>query len=1026
MANTSDIEKNSEAQNKSPKPSSFGRIERIRSSSFDGYHSKHFIDATYKYPDWNASSFGINRVGKLAILAAKRGFMVVDFDNPEKERKYSCNFKWEPGTLEWNPHHAQDYLYASVMNQKVEIWNVNILSSGASPDITLSGHTRAISDINWNYFEPHSLLTCSMDTYINLWDIRTNKRPSSTFTTVAGSSQVKWNRKNNFLFGSAHDGDIRIWDIRKGNIPTVYIAGHLSKINGFDWSPHKEEYFVTASNDATVKIWNMTSPKQPWVSINNSSAVWKARYTPFGNGLVTILVPQLRRIDNSLLLWNITQFKTPVHKFTGHQDVVLEFQWRSQKKDDQEDYQLVSWSKDQTLRLWRANKKTIQSITGEPYIALTEEAMDSSLLTIDDSHFEEKKKTQESPGSPPMMSSTYKDPSTLVKKSQVKPPERPEQLTLFNLNLIDTKPSQIQSPLSPHAFSPRGKRGAFYSTGKQTSLSPTDLSSGYMTTSEILHREFTLLNLDSPVFRIEKKDSEARLCIIAVRAVHIYFKLHIKFPRNYPDRAQPEFLFSEGSKIDDESKKKIVDTLMEVSNQHVKFNRPCLEACLRKLRYLIGELEEYDSRAIGENPAIIAMNSSYPFKRGEPGSDTSYMDSTVPFPRTCGARFCSVGDILVVFSRPEKYNNIVIAERSLRSMSALNDYLQDLSADAEFDAGENQNGTLKKPKPIGRVYISNTISLLPVSKQLAENYVLHGDDPSALCLRNAQLAAQVMRKDLVQTWTLLSKVLAKELEPTTSMSEEPWACHSFGRKMIKSLFHFYERLKDVQTLAMMSCILMKQRLPYDMIHELTKMEKMEEGEKQLSRPSTRFSSNPESLQLSPEYSPYDVYNTKSSVGKDSSWSPPDFTSEEKVIDPEEELRKAHRQSSQFLDQNENFRYDQFKRNYAEILYRWEMHPQRTEIVKYCSEKQNNFRAWDLSLECTTCGGQQRYPCCETCKSFIVKCTVCRISVRGLLSFCRSCGHGGHMFHLIDWFKQYELCATGCGCPCLKSGQFMVG
>ena len=31
---------------------------------------------------------------------------------------------------------------------------------------------------------------------------------------------------------------------------------------------------------------------------------------------------------------------------------------------------------------------------------------------------------------------------------------------------------------------------------------------------------------------------------------------------------------------------------MEVSNQHVKYNRPCLEACLRRLRYVIDHLKE--------------------------------------------------------------------------------------------------------------------------------------------------------------------------------------------------------------------------------------------------------------------------------------------------------------------------------------------------------------------------------------------------------------------------------------------------
>lgn len=52
---------------------------------------------------------------------------------------------------------------------------------------------------------------------------------------------------------------------------------------------------------------------------------------PFSNGLVTVMVPQLRR-ENSLLLWSTLDFNSPVHAFVGHDDVVLEFQWRPQKE----------------------------------------------------------------------------------------------------------------------------------------------------------------------------------------------------------------------------------------------------------------------------------------------------------------------------------------------------------------------------------------------------------------------------------------------------------------------------------------------------------------------------------------------------------------------------------------------------------------------------------------------------------------------------------------------------------------------
>ena len=50
---------------------------------------------------------------------------------------------------------------------------------------------------------------------------------------------------------------------------------------------------------------------------------------PFGSGLVTVAVPQLRRGDNyCLCLWNTASLGSPQHTFTGHSDVVLEFDWR--------------------------------------------------------------------------------------------------------------------------------------------------------------------------------------------------------------------------------------------------------------------------------------------------------------------------------------------------------------------------------------------------------------------------------------------------------------------------------------------------------------------------------------------------------------------------------------------------------------------------------------------------------------------------------------------------------------------------
>ena len=82
---------------------------------------------------------------------------------------------------------------------------------------------------------------------------------------------------------------------------------------------------------------------------------------------MTVLVSQLRRSENSLFLWNINEFKSPVEKFEGHSDIITDFQWRKLSHSDDNQYQLVSWGKDQHLRLWTIEKKAVQAITGIEY-----------------------------------------------------------------------------------------------------------------------------------------------------------------------------------------------------------------------------------------------------------------------------------------------------------------------------------------------------------------------------------------------------------------------------------------------------------------------------------------------------------------------------------------------------------------------------------------------------------------------------------------------------------------------------------
>ena len=45
--------------------------------------------------------------------------------------------------------------------------------------------------------------------------------------------------------------------MQKGSSAVHYIAGHVGKINGIDWSPFNDNQLATCSRDCSVKVCHM-------------------------------------------------------------------------------------------------------------------------------------------------------------------------------------------------------------------------------------------------------------------------------------------------------------------------------------------------------------------------------------------------------------------------------------------------------------------------------------------------------------------------------------------------------------------------------------------------------------------------------------------------------------------------------------------------------------------------------------------------------------------------------------------------
>lgn len=314
--------------------------------------------------------------GRDAVLAGRRGLFIIDLEDPFTTPRWLHHItSWEVADVQWSPHQSKPSWCISTSNQKALLWDLSRPSNNAISNV-LHHHTRAITDINFHPYDPETLATCSIDTFVLRWDMRTPRKPVAQWAEWrAGATQVKWNHENQWEVASSHDNGFCIWDSRKDAIPRVKVANaHGGKINGLDFTGGVQN-FVTCSNDKKVKFWNLTGdgPYAPTVVIAADYPVARARPLPFGRERVVGLMP-LRNGDDSVHLVNCdnayhssidtgtTQYihADPAYSFKGHAAPVKDFLWRTRHEsyggftssNRWKDYQLVTWGQDYDLKLW--------------------------------------------------------------------------------------------------------------------------------------------------------------------------------------------------------------------------------------------------------------------------------------------------------------------------------------------------------------------------------------------------------------------------------------------------------------------------------------------------------------------------------------------------------------------------------------------------------------------------------------------------------------------------------------------------
>ncbi|XP_012235411.1 GATOR2 complex protein WDR59 isoform X2 [Linepithema humile] len=967
-----------------------------------------------EHRDLQANTMAVDATGNYVLLAGRRYLAIKHLDEDVNTvKKFQRQSKYEVGSAEWNPCDLNSHLCAISSNTRIEILSFN--GSGGNELQTtqsLKAHTRVVSDLNWHPKEPDIIASCSIDTFIHIWDIRDQRKPYLSLSAVAGSSQVRWNPLSPHTLATAHDGDIKIWDQRKANSPVQYITAHLTKIHGLDWCPFQQNQLASSSQDCTVKIFDIINPRRAENILTTNYPVWRARYTPFGEGLVTIVVPQLRRGENSLLLWNTSNLSSPIYTFVGHTDVVLEFQWRHLKLENNE-FELITWCKDQCLRIFKIN----------PFIKkLCSNGIDDGLSVY----------------------SQYSEENNL----------RVQSVQELQLNSSQSEPEINYITTKVDELAPQSETISAPDNSKKIS-SPTQPKS--------LQQEFSMINMNIPNIEVNAMDATERSCTITACTKNYNVILKVNFPVNYPYSAQPTFQFGTGTSIDNATMTKLQKVLTQTAQHRVRKNRSCLEPCLRQMISTLEQTCKKDEDESDHLPYHMQDNGNF---LNSPSICSNYRDSYIPFPRTSGAKFCCVG-ILVCFGRSSytRRTSMKPGDVTPRALSALDNsigsgesfmhmyrssyvptndnisissyYFQDRKDLRRGLHGANRihdRSYFKNYHPMVMIY--DISSLFFVNKELAEKYTINTADISTMCQYNANVASVLERSDLVQTWCLAGLIISQPLSNTEQNLiqscqspdvDAPWPLHPWGQNLIHSLIQHYANQSDVQMAGMLSCA-----LSYRSENTDAAQMRLTSKSVNVSRLSTG------KWWLKPGGSPYHTIHLADTTlegwnfqnlkqHRSNSWS--ESLDDLKVIQDTlgDSARNIKMECNvrRLLDEKYTALYDGYKKAYAEALHRWELLDGRAQVLKHLSTSPFDVqKGVELQCECRVCGKISRGPQCTNCKGLSFQCVVCHVTVKGASNSCMFCGHGGHIQHLAAWFAKETVCPTGCGCQCLHENSVL--
>lgn len=914
------------------------------------------------------------------------------------------NLNFSNSDVIWCPF-DDGILATAATNGAVVVWNLQH-SAKSKIEVVFNDHKRTVNKVCFHSNDSNYLLSGSQDGCMKLFDLR-KKEAVATF--VSNSESVRDVQFSPFGYSTNHfasvqeTGNVEIWDIRRNDKPECNFIAHDGPVFACEWHPNQEyKWLATGGRDKTIKIWDLSNRSKPSLAYNvhTIAPVSKLKWRPtkdFHIGSCSLVV------DFSVYVWDIKRPFVPYSIFGTKKDVTTGFAWKN------DPYVFISTCKDCTVYQHRFETDAYYPAEHYPPIGIDLNPYNDIVYCMTD--FIKKHSRSLS------QSSSTNNQLSLVANESLSP----------SCRLIKTHSLGTNSIITPSGIMP-GINGTSTSVNQQHQAQPHSLSSSFTQ------------NWENP-FAIDVK---SRVSSVANHYFNSSFQQYATLPNPAIqfNLSKPPSSSSTAYNISVPiSYKKTNETIL---TEHFR----CMESHMTFfLSKEMTNLNEYTRKEISMEHFVYSAKfyslSDRPFEElcehNAQISDSLQRHQIAQTWRIVRHMF-SIAGRHPTSSGGGGGNNL--SGGSIPNMSSLSESLgisMPVGADYKMKSDNPSRHTSG-----GTRHFSGNNSTSNVNTNLNNQMAIRSTSNNQSFAMKDSSDDEDMKEIFENSHNYFAPLKQRTM-PSNKFSvdfleyqpnniyHDPLPIHQH-----RGIENSYEYESNCQDWELQRESIFHRHIINDCSIQMNDLSSNNTGE-QLTITNYEASSpvsfdEDDDLGHTPADSPglFDINLQSLLSSKNQSlptWHFSDIVSDmlrhyvnigdvQTTVSIIMVLGDKMKQIVSIDKRTINI----WIRAYIDLLHRFQLWNTLTRIIQLCPDPEIqgiNQSSSSVLVYCAKCHKAIRHGSvqCEKCLMEPSNCAICHVSVRGLFTWCQGCAHGGHLQHMLEWFKVNSLCPAGCGHHC---------